>query len=199
MLFGRGYALQTVLLWIIFFCSLLNLFLFACWMPTVLNLIGVSPAQAVSMASLRELGAAFAVLYLGLAIDRIGPERARRRRRVHRHDSAFRASQFRSLRRDIPGRDDDHWQPNRRQRGLRETLSSPHAHQRHRVGARHRAAWRNRSTSFGRVFVGDRLATNAHVLGRRLLCADRGGGRVTAGVSQHVCRAGIADTFGPSR
>jgi AAHS family 4-hydroxybenzoate transporter-like MFS transporter len=76
MLFGRGYALQTVLLWIIFFCSLLNLFLFAYWMPTVLNLIGISPAQAVFMASLRELGAIFAVLYLGLAIDRIGPERA---------------------------------------------------------------------------------------------------------------------------
>jgi len=76
LLFGQGYALQTVLLWIIFFCSLLNLFLFAYWMPTVLNLIGISPAQAVSMASLRDLGAIFAVLYLGLAIDRIGPERA---------------------------------------------------------------------------------------------------------------------------
>src|SRR5262249_48335671 len=76
MLFGQGYALQTVLLWIIFFCSLLNLFLFAYWMPTVLNLIGVSPAQAVSMSTLRELGAIFAVLYLGLVIDRIGPERA---------------------------------------------------------------------------------------------------------------------------
>jgi MFS transporter, AAHS family, 4-hydroxybenzoate transporter len=76
MLFGQGYAFQTVLLWIIFFCSLLNLFLFAYWMPTVLNLIGISPAQAVSMASLRDLGAIFAVLYLGLAIDRIGPERA---------------------------------------------------------------------------------------------------------------------------
>jgi MFS transporter, AAHS family, 4-hydroxybenzoate transporter len=52
MLFGRDYALQTVLLWIIFFCSLLNLFLFAYWMPTVLNLIGISPAQAVFAASL---------------------------------------------------------------------------------------------------------------------------------------------------
>jgi AAHS family 4-hydroxybenzoate transporter-like MFS transporter len=76
MLFGRGYALQTVLLWIIFFCSLLNLFLFVYWMPTVLNLIGISPAQAVFAASLRDLGAIFAVLYLGVAIDRIGPERA---------------------------------------------------------------------------------------------------------------------------
>ena len=33
MLFGHGYALQTVLMWIIFFCSLMNLFLFIYWMP----------------------------------------------------------------------------------------------------------------------------------------------------------------------
>jgi AAHS family 4-hydroxybenzoate transporter-like MFS transporter len=76
MLLGRGYALQTVLLWIIFFCSLMNLFLFAYWMPTVFNLIGMSPPQAVFASSLRDLGAIFAVLYLGLAIDRIGPERS---------------------------------------------------------------------------------------------------------------------------
>jgi MFS transporter, AAHS family, 4-hydroxybenzoate transporter len=76
MVFGRGYALQTGILWIIYFCSLLNLFLFVYWLPTVLNLIGMSPAQAVFASSLRELGAIFVVLYLGLAIDRIGPERA---------------------------------------------------------------------------------------------------------------------------
>jgi MFS transporter, AAHS family, 4-hydroxybenzoate transporter len=75
MLFSQGYALQTVLLWIIYFCSLLNLFLFAYWMPTVLNLIGMSPPEAVFASSLRDLGAIFAALYLGLAIDRIGPER----------------------------------------------------------------------------------------------------------------------------
>ena len=75
MLFSQGYALQTVLMWIIYFCSLLNLFLFAYWMPTVLNLIGMSPPEAVFASSLRDLGAIFAVLYLGLAIDRIGPER----------------------------------------------------------------------------------------------------------------------------
>ena len=75
MLFGQGYALQTVLLWIIYFCSLLNLFLFAYWMPTVLNLIGMTPGQAVFASSLRDFGGIFVVLYLGLAIDRIGPER----------------------------------------------------------------------------------------------------------------------------
>jgi AAHS family 4-hydroxybenzoate transporter-like MFS transporter len=76
MLFGEGYALQTILLWIIFFCSLMNLFLFGYWLPEVLHLIGMTPAGAVFASSLRDLGAILAVLYLGLAIDRVGPERS---------------------------------------------------------------------------------------------------------------------------
>jgi MFS transporter, AAHS family, 4-hydroxybenzoate transporter len=76
MLFSRGYALQTVLLWVIFFCSLMNLFLFGYWLPEVLHLIGMPPATAVFASSLRDLGAIFAVLYLGLLIDRVGPERS---------------------------------------------------------------------------------------------------------------------------
>ena len=76
MLFSRGYALQTVLLWVIFFCSLLNLFLFAYWLPEVLHLTGMTPAQAVFASSVIPLGGIVAVLYLGLLIDRFGPERA---------------------------------------------------------------------------------------------------------------------------
>ncbi|MGH7116796.1 MAG: MFS transporter [Stellaceae bacterium] len=76
MLLGQGYALQTVLLWIIFFCSLLDLFLFVFWLPEVLHLTGMTPPQAVFASSLIPLGGIFAVLYLGLAIDRFGPERA---------------------------------------------------------------------------------------------------------------------------
>jgi AAHS family 4-hydroxybenzoate transporter-like MFS transporter len=76
MLFGEGFALQTVLLWVIFFCSLMNLFLFGYWLPEVLHLIGMTPAGAVFASSLRDLGAIFAVLYLGLLIDRVGPERS---------------------------------------------------------------------------------------------------------------------------
>jgi MFS transporter, AAHS family, 4-hydroxybenzoate transporter len=76
MLFGEGYALQTTLLWVIFFSSLMNLFLFGYWLPEVLHLIGMTPAAAVFASSLRDLGAIFAVLYLGLAIDRVGPERS---------------------------------------------------------------------------------------------------------------------------
>jgi AAHS family 4-hydroxybenzoate transporter-like MFS transporter len=76
LLFSRGYALQTILMWIIFFCSLLNLFLFGYWMPTVFKLIGYTPAQAVFASSLRDCGAIFAVLYLGMLIDKVGPERS---------------------------------------------------------------------------------------------------------------------------
>ena len=76
MLFGKGYALQTVLLWIVFFCSLMNLFLFAYWMPEVLHLGGMTPGEAARATSYRDLGAIFAVLYLGLLIDKHGPERA---------------------------------------------------------------------------------------------------------------------------
>jgi MFS transporter, AAHS family, 4-hydroxybenzoate transporter len=76
MLFGKGYALQTVLMWIIFFCSLMNLFLFVYWLPEVLHLTGFTPAEAARATSFRELGAILAVLYLGVLIDRFGPERA---------------------------------------------------------------------------------------------------------------------------
>jgi MFS transporter, AAHS family, 4-hydroxybenzoate transporter len=64
------------LLWIIFFCSLMNLYLFGFWLPEVLHLVGMTPAGAVFASSLRDFGALWAVLYLGLAIDRFGPQRA---------------------------------------------------------------------------------------------------------------------------
>jgi MFS transporter, AAHS family, 4-hydroxybenzoate transporter len=74
MLFSDGLALQTALLWIIFFCSLLNLFVF--WLPEVLHLVGLTPAQAVFATSLQPLGGIAAVLYLGWAIDLFGTRRS---------------------------------------------------------------------------------------------------------------------------
>jgi MFS family permease len=58
------------------FCSLLNLFLFIFWLPEVLHLIGMTPAQTVFATSLYPLGGIFAVLYLGWAIDRFGTRRS---------------------------------------------------------------------------------------------------------------------------
>ena len=76
LLFSEGYALRTVLLWIIFFCSLMNLFLFVFWLPEILHLTGLTPAEAVFATSLYNLGAIAAVLYLGYLIDRFGAQRA---------------------------------------------------------------------------------------------------------------------------
>jgi MFS transporter, AAHS family, 4-hydroxybenzoate transporter len=76
LLLGEGYALQTSLLWIIFFCSLLDLFLFVFWLPEVLHLIGMTPSEAVFATSLHALGGITAVLYLGWAIDRLGTRRS---------------------------------------------------------------------------------------------------------------------------
>ena len=70
MLFGEGYAMQTVLLWVVFFCSLLDLFLFLFWRPKILHLTGLPPSQAVFATSLHALGGIGAVFYLGSAIDR---------------------------------------------------------------------------------------------------------------------------------
>jgi MFS transporter, AAHS family, 4-hydroxybenzoate transporter len=76
LLFGKGYPLQTVLLWIVFFCSLLNLYMFVFWLPEVLHLTGMTPSDAVFATSLHALGGIAAVLYLGFFIDRVGPERS---------------------------------------------------------------------------------------------------------------------------
>jgi len=76
MLFSEGYALQTVLLWIVFFCSLMDLYIFLFWLPEILHLSGMTPAEAVFAASLHGLGGVCAVFYLGFAMDRFGAEKA---------------------------------------------------------------------------------------------------------------------------
>jgi MFS transporter, AAHS family, 4-hydroxybenzoate transporter len=72
LLFGDGFAQQTILLWIIFFCSLSDIYLFIFWLPEVLHLGGLTPAQSVFASSLYAIGGITAVLYLGWAIDRFG-------------------------------------------------------------------------------------------------------------------------------
>jgi AAHS family 4-hydroxybenzoate transporter-like MFS transporter len=76
MLFSEGYAMQTVLLWIVFFCSLIDLYLFLFWLPEILHLSGLTPAEAVFATSLHGLGGVFAVFYLGFAMDRFGADKA---------------------------------------------------------------------------------------------------------------------------
>jgi AAHS family 4-hydroxybenzoate transporter-like MFS transporter len=71
-LFTGGLALTTALVWVVFFANLLNMYLFSYWMPTVLNLSGLTPAVAVFYASMFQLGGILSCLVLGPAIDRFG-------------------------------------------------------------------------------------------------------------------------------
>jgi AAHS family 4-hydroxybenzoate transporter-like MFS transporter len=71
-LFREGRALGTILLWIIFFCSLLDIFFLASWLPTVLNDAGLSISASVVETALFQGGGVIAGLTLGLVIDRAG-------------------------------------------------------------------------------------------------------------------------------
>jgi MFS transporter, AAHS family, 4-hydroxybenzoate transporter len=55
-LFRDGLGVTTILIWIMFFCNLLSMFLIGYWMPTVLSLSGLTPADAVFASALREGG-----------------------------------------------------------------------------------------------------------------------------------------------
>ncbi len=74
-LFSDGYALRTILFWIMFFASLLSLYLIGFWLPTVLHLEGLPPADAVFASSLYGAGGGLSVLALGPLVTRFGLER----------------------------------------------------------------------------------------------------------------------------
>ena len=71
-LFAERRAVATVLLWVVFFMSLLDLYLLASWLPTVFNGMGLDVSKAVLIASLFQIGGTFAPPLLGWIIDRVG-------------------------------------------------------------------------------------------------------------------------------
>jgi AAHS family 4-hydroxybenzoate transporter-like MFS transporter len=73
-LFTDGYALRTILFWVMFFCSLLSLYLIGFWLPTVLHLEGLTPAGAVFASSLYSAGGVLSVLAVGPLTRRFGLE-----------------------------------------------------------------------------------------------------------------------------
>jgi AAHS family 4-hydroxybenzoate transporter-like MFS transporter len=69
-LFSENRALRTLLLWVVFFCSLLVLYFLSNWLPTVLTDLGVPVSQAAVIASLLQFGGVAGALLLGRFIDR---------------------------------------------------------------------------------------------------------------------------------
>lgn len=73
-LFGEGLAATTLLLWAIFLLNLLSMYLISYWLPTVLNLGGLSPALAAAGASYYAAGGVVSTLLLGVLLSRFRAE-----------------------------------------------------------------------------------------------------------------------------
>ena len=69
-LFRGGRALVTLLLWVVFFMSLLDLYFLSNWLPTVLNDLGASVSEAAVIGSMLQVGGIVGTFALGSIIDR---------------------------------------------------------------------------------------------------------------------------------
>lgn len=69
-LFSDGRTVPTLLLWVVFFMSLLDLYFLANWLPTVLNDLGASVSAAVLIGSMLQVGGVVGTFALGSVVDR---------------------------------------------------------------------------------------------------------------------------------
>ncbi len=69
-LFREGRTAVTLLLWVVFFMSLLDIYFLANWLPTVLNDLGSSVSEAAVIGSLLQVGGVVGTFALGSVIDR---------------------------------------------------------------------------------------------------------------------------------
>jgi AAHS family 4-hydroxybenzoate transporter-like MFS transporter len=74
-LFRDGLATTTVFVWILYFANLLSIYLISYWLPTVLNLSGLSPADSVFAASLMSAGPLVSVFAMAPLSRHFGPQR----------------------------------------------------------------------------------------------------------------------------
>jgi AAHS family 4-hydroxybenzoate transporter-like MFS transporter len=69
-LFGEGRTLVTLLFWVVFFMSLLDLYFLSNWLPTVLNDLGATVSEAAVIGSMLQVGGVVGAFALGSVIDR---------------------------------------------------------------------------------------------------------------------------------
>jgi AAHS family 4-hydroxybenzoate transporter-like MFS transporter len=68
-LFGER-TIATLLIWVVFFMSLLDLYFLSNWLPTVLNDLGASVSEAALIGSMLQVGGVVGTFALGAVIDR---------------------------------------------------------------------------------------------------------------------------------
>jgi AAHS family 4-hydroxybenzoate transporter-like MFS transporter len=70
-LFRHRRAVKTLLLWFIFFMSLLDVFILTTWLPTQIAALGFSVTVAILVGTALQVGAVIGIV-LGWGLDRIG-------------------------------------------------------------------------------------------------------------------------------
>ncbi|WP_159236718.1 MULTISPECIES: 3-hydroxybenzoate transporter MhbT [Raoultella] len=65
----------TLMLWVVFFMSLLIIYLLSSWMPTLLNHRGIDLQHASWVTAAFQIGGTFGALLLGILMDRFNPYR----------------------------------------------------------------------------------------------------------------------------
>ena len=74
-LFTERRTLLTLLLWLIFFMSLLDLYFLSSWLPTVISDSGVAVSRAVLITAMFQVGGILGAISLGWLFDRFSPFR----------------------------------------------------------------------------------------------------------------------------
>jgi AAHS family 4-hydroxybenzoate transporter-like MFS transporter len=74
-LFSEGRARITILLWVIFFANLMDLFFLTSWLPTTLGAEGISDAYALIATVVVQFAGVAAAFAMGPLVDRFGPQR----------------------------------------------------------------------------------------------------------------------------
>ena len=74
-LFSEGRAGITILLWVIFFAGLMEIFFLTSWLPTTIGAQGVSETYAVIATAMVQFAGVAAAFAMGPLVDRYGPQR----------------------------------------------------------------------------------------------------------------------------
>lgn len=69
-LFAANRTRTTLLLWVVFFMSLLDLYFLSSWLPTVLNDLGASVSAAAIVGAMLQVGGVVGTFALGQVVDR---------------------------------------------------------------------------------------------------------------------------------
>jgi AAHS family 4-hydroxybenzoate transporter-like MFS transporter len=69
-LFTDGRALVTLLIWVVYFTNLLDLYFLNSWLPTIMNDSGIRAETAIRVTALFQVGGCLGAVLLGYTLDR---------------------------------------------------------------------------------------------------------------------------------